>query len=206
MKKVYVQALVDTQKCIGDRICENVCPVEAIHMVQKKAVVDADKCAACLTCVDACGEGAITTVPRKEVKVLRVDHTAVDQSALLDLCTKAHLDPEEPICLCTLTQAREVGAAILKGADTPQEISRLTGIRTSCAMWCMAPVMRLLQASGAQLSPPKGYKWYPSRTGIWEVPDEVALKYEEYAIREDLQLFGRGQMDNLVSSLKKGRS
>ncbi|MBW1788622.1 MAG: 4Fe-4S binding protein, partial [Deltaproteobacteria bacterium] len=41
MKKVYMSAVVDESKCIGDRICENICPAGAIEMVNKKAVVDA---------------------------------------------------------------------------------------------------------------------------------------------------------------------
>jgi len=202
MKKVYVQALVDADTCIGDRICENICPAGAIQMVDKKAVVEADKCVACLTCIDACGEGAITTVPRQETKILRVDPMEVDQAALQDLCDRAHLDPEDPICLCTLTLAKEVAAAIIKGATSPQEITLMTGIRTACAMWCMAPVLRLLQASGADMIPPKGYKWYPAQLGIWDIPDEVAQKYTEYSIEEDRQLFNRGRLDNLVSNLK----
>lgn len=202
MKKVYVQARVDADKCIGDRICENICPSGAIEMVHKKAVVDADKCVACLTCIDACGEGAITTVPRAETMVLRVESTDVDQVALQDLCDKAHLDPEDAICLCTLTKAKEVAAAILKGASSPEEITRMTGIRSTCAMWCMAPIMSLLQASGADMIAPKGYKWYPAQAGIWEIPDEVARKYTEYFIEEDRQLYGQGRMDNLVSNLK----
>lgn len=202
MKKVYVQARVDADKCIGDRICENICPAGAIEMVHKKAVVDADKCVACLTCIDACGEGAITTIPRAETMILRVESTDVDQVALQDLCDKAHLDPEDAICLCTLTKAKEVAAAILKGASSPEEITRMTGIRSTCAMWCMAPIMSLLQASGADMIPPKGYKWYPAQAGIWEIPDEVAQKYTEYSIEEDRQLYGQGRMDNLVSNLK----
>ncbi len=59
MRKVYSLAEVDQTLCIGDRICENVCPTGAIRMVKKKAVVDDRKCAACLKCVDYCGEGAI---------------------------------------------------------------------------------------------------------------------------------------------------
>ena len=202
MKKVYMSAVVDETKCIGDRICENICPAGAIEMVNKKAVVDADKCVACLTCIDACGEGAIATVPRKETKVLHVDPLSVDQKALAALCRKAHLDPEEPICLCTLTQAKEVAAAILKGAGTPQELTRMTGIRSSCSMWCMAPILRLLQASGADLTPPKGFNWYPALACIWEIPDHVVHQYAEYSIAEDRQMAEQGVMDNLVSKLK----
>jgi len=202
MKKVYMLAVVDEEKCIGDKICENVCPTGAIRVVEKKAKVDDTKCAACLKCVDACGEQAIRMIPRPETLVLRVDPTAVDQDELHELCRKAKLDPEEPICLCTLTQAKEVAAAILNGAATPEEVTRMTGIRTSCAMWCMAPVLRLLQAHHVEMSPPSGYRWYNVEAALWEIPEEVARKYPEYRIEEDQRLFEEGAMDNLVSSLK----
>jgi Fe-S-cluster-containing hydrogenase component 2 len=202
MKKVHLCAAIDESKCIGDRICENVCPAGAIEMVDKRAVVDADKCVSCLTCIDACREAAIAMVPRQDRMLLRVDPAEVDQAELEALCRKAHLDPEEPICLCTLTQAKEVGAAILKGAKTPQELTRMTGIRSSCSMWCMAPMLRLLQASGADMTPPKGFNWYPAQAGIWEVPDDVVQQYPEYSIAEDRRLFEKGAMDNLVSKLK----
>jgi Fe-S-cluster-containing hydrogenase component 2 len=202
MKKVYMSAEVDDSKCIGDRICQNICPAGAIEMKDKKAFVDTDKCVTCLTCIDACSEGAIATVPRKETKILHIDPLDVDQGALEMLCRDAHLDPEEPICLCTLTQAKEVAAAILKGAGTPQELTRMTGIRSSCSMWCMAPMLRLLQASGADLTPPKSFNWYPAQAGIWEIPDHVVRQYKEYSIAEDRRLFEQGVMDNLVSKLK----
>ncbi len=78
----------------------------------------------------------------------------------------------------------------------------MTGIRTSCGMWCMAPVLRLLQAQGLKMSPPSGYRWYNVYTALWNVPDEAARKYPEYRIDEDRRLFDEGAIDNLVSSLK----
>jgi len=205
MKKVYVIAQVDETKCIGDRICENVCPAGAIIMVDKRAQVDESKCAACFKCLDVCNEGAIRFVPQGEVRILRVDSKEVDQDRLRELCRRANLDPEDPICMCTLTQAKEVAAAILKGAASPEEVTRMTGIRTACAMYCMAPVLRLLQASGADMSPPSGYRWYPTEAALWGVPDEVARKYPQYRLREDQKAFShRAMIDNMSSKLKGG--
>ena len=127
MKKVYEMALVDQTRCIGDKICENVCPAEAIRMVEKKAQVDESKCVACFKCIDVCNEAAIRPVPRVEARILSIDPMEVDQTQLRDLCRRANMDPEEPICLCTLTQAKEVAAAILKGAGSPEEVTRMTG-------------------------------------------------------------------------------
>ena len=205
MKKVYVTSQVDREKCIGDKICENVCPAGAITMNEKKAQVDEDKCVGCFKCLDVCNEGAIRFVPRSEVRILRVDPTEVDQTRLHEICRRANLDPEDPICMCTLTQAKEVAAAILKGAASPEEVTRMTGIRTACAMYCMAPVLRLLQASGAEMSPPSGYKWYPAEAALWDVTDEVARKYPQYRLREDQKAFSdKGMIDNMISKLKGG--
>jgi Fe-S-cluster-containing hydrogenase component 2 len=202
MKKVYEIAWIDESRCIGDRVCQDVCPTGAIRMVGKKARVEEARCVACFKCQDVCGEGAVRFAPLAVSRTLRVDPADVDPAALADLCRRANLDPEEPICLCTLTQAKEVAAAILKGASSPEEVTLMTGIRTSCAMWCMAPVLRLLQARGLDMAPPSGHRWYDVETGIWRIPDEVARKYPEYRLTEDAQSFCQGTMDNLISKLK----
>jgi len=189
MKKVYSLAEVDQTMCIGDRICENVCPTGAIRMVKKKAVVDGQKCSACLKCIDYCGEGAIRVVLRPQPVLLKVDPSEVDQDQLRELCRKAHLDPDDVICPCTATTASEVGAAILKGARTPEDVSIMTGVRTACGMWCMALVQELLRAHGLKTTPSKGYNWYEVDTALWNVPDEVVRKYPEYRLDEARRLF-----------------
>jgi len=82
MKKVYAQAQVDEAKCIGDKICENVCPTGAIKVVDKKARVDETKCAACLKCFDACDQGAVTMVRRTEPLVLTTNPEEVSQAEI----------------------------------------------------------------------------------------------------------------------------
>jgi len=52
--------VVDKAKCNGDAICEMLCPVEAITMVDDKAVIDTEKCMECLACKTSCAEDAIT--------------------------------------------------------------------------------------------------------------------------------------------------
>lgn len=202
MKKVYEIAWIDQARCVGDQVCLNVCPTGAIRMIERKARVEESMCVACFKCLDVCNEGAVRSVPLSESRTLRVDPADVDQTALADLCRRANLRPDEPICLCTLTQAKEAAAAILKGASSPEAVALMTGIRTSCAMWCMAPLLRLLQAHGADMSPSSGHRWYNTQTGVWNIPDEVARKYPEYRLREDAQSLCQGTMDNLVSKLK----
>jgi len=201
MKKVYLLSQVDDTKCIGDKICENVCPTGAIRVVKKKAFVDDEKCAACLKCIDYCGEGAIRVVPRPQPVLLRVDPSEVDQDQLRELCRKAHLDPEDVICPCTLTKASEAAAAILKGARTPEDVSTMTGIRTACGMWCMALVQELLRAYGLETIPPKGFRWYSVEAALWNLPDDVVRKYPEYRLEEARRLFQAG-IDNIVPNQK----
>ena len=188
MRKVHTMAQVDRDKCIGDRICENVCPTGAIRVVDKKAVVDSGKCAACLKCADSCSEGAIRAVGRQQPLLVKTDPLHVDQNELRELCRKAHLSPEDVICPCTLTKASEVAAAILRGARTPEDVSNMTGVRTACGMWCMALIQELLRASGLKLTPPRGFHWYEVDVGLWNLPDEVVQKYPEYRLEESRRL------------------
>lgn len=51
-------AKVDVDKCTGCESCVDVCPVEAIEMVDGKAVVS-DECIDCGQCVDECPVEAI---------------------------------------------------------------------------------------------------------------------------------------------------
>jgi len=201
MKKAYLLSQVDERKCIGDKICENVCPTGAIKVVNRKARVDETKCAACLECLDMCNEGAIRMVPRERPLTMGVDPLDVDQDELQALCDRARFDPDDPICLCTLTPAKEVAAAILKGAQTPEEVTLMTGIRTSCGMWCMAPILRLLKAHGLETAPPKGYRWYDVDANLWDIPEAVSQKYPEYYLEEDKKLYDESMLDNLILML-----
>ena len=57
-----VRASVDQAKCSGCRICNNLCPFNAITFIEDRAVSDinAALCQGCGTCVAACPAGAIT--------------------------------------------------------------------------------------------------------------------------------------------------
>ncbi len=202
MKKVYLLARVNPDKCVGDRFCENVCPTGAVRMTDRRAVVDGSRCAGCLHCLDACGEGAITILPRGEPLVLGLETSEVSPEAISALCSRANLSPEARICVCMDIRAREVACAILQGARSPEEVSLMTGVRTSCGMWCMAPVQRLLRAHHGVIEPEKGTRWYPIETGVWAVPGEVARKYPEYRLEEDDEQFRQGTLENLVSIFK----
>ncbi|MCS7281209.1 MAG: 4Fe-4S binding protein [Desulfobacterota bacterium] len=49
---------VDTQKCIGCGLCEEVCPLEVIQVHEKKAKI-AEGCCECKTCLKVCPEDAL---------------------------------------------------------------------------------------------------------------------------------------------------
>lgn len=52
------QPKVETDKCIGCKICEKHCAHDAIHVTDKKAVIDYDKCVGCGQCVALCKNDA----------------------------------------------------------------------------------------------------------------------------------------------------
>ncbi len=82
MRKIYSSARVDTELCIGDKICENICVTKAIRVVEKKAVVDESRCVMCKRCQDACQPQAITMKQREELLILEVNTDEVDQEKL----------------------------------------------------------------------------------------------------------------------------
>lgn len=60
--------LADGQKacsygCLGCGTCYNVCPFDAIEMVNGIAVIDREKCTACMKCIEICPKKIIELVP-----------------------------------------------------------------------------------------------------------------------------------------------
>jgi len=51
---------IDKETCIGCGACVDVCPVEALEMIDDKAVVDEDACTDCGACIDECPVEAIS--------------------------------------------------------------------------------------------------------------------------------------------------
>ena len=60
-------AVVDSEKCTGCGICEDVCPVRAIN-IEGYAVVNSDVCTGCAVCVAQCPQNAIVLTQQKAGK------------------------------------------------------------------------------------------------------------------------------------------
>ncbi|MCK4695922.1 MAG: 4Fe-4S binding protein [Candidatus Cloacimonetes bacterium] len=55
MSAIYVES----NSCVGCGDCEQVCPVDAIQIIDGKAVIDAEKCIQCEICIKSCTYNAI---------------------------------------------------------------------------------------------------------------------------------------------------
>lgn len=55
---------INKEKCVGCKACEQVCPVEAIKVVDRKAQLVGD-CVNCLSCIKYCKPGALSEIPQE---------------------------------------------------------------------------------------------------------------------------------------------
>jgi bacterioferritin-associated ferredoxin len=115
-----------------------------------------------------------------------------------EICVRANLHPESIVCFCTSTRAMEIAAAILKGANSPEDISKMTGARTGCGVLCIEPIFRLMLAAGLDLgAPPQTDIWYPTVPTLWEIPNSLAEKYENRGFRfEEDKTYYKQLVDN----------
>ena len=58
------------KECIGCKKCENICPVKAITMKDKKPIINRDKCIRCFCCQEFCPVGAMKAHKNFIVKIL----------------------------------------------------------------------------------------------------------------------------------------
>ncbi len=54
---------VEARKCVGCGDCENICPVQAISIIDGKSVIDPELCIECDLCVKVCTYDAIRKSP-----------------------------------------------------------------------------------------------------------------------------------------------
>jgi ferredoxin/bacterioferritin-associated ferredoxin len=198
MKLITLVANVNADLCHNCQTCPKVCPTLAISMVKKKAVVDPRHCIACGNCTQRCDRDAITLNKLETPRTVSVSTEDVPTQELEALCRKAGFHPSQIICYCSATRAEEIGAAIMKGAESPEELSRLTGIRGGCSVECIQPMLRLLQAAGITPTPPKdGWQWYGLTPTLADIPESIKAKYRSrgFCFDEDQKLF-----DSVINS------
>jgi len=184
----YVVEL-EVEPCTGCNLCNIICPSNAIAIVAKKAVIDEDLCIGCGRCVDRCPEDIMWMSRREAPLTVTVPQEAAVEAEAAALLEKAGIDPNVSVCVCTLTPASEIARAIVKGAKDLEEVSAATGMRSGCGIYCVAPALRLLEAAGADMTPPKGYRWYPLTTSLWDISDEARHRYPDAFIDEDRKAF-----------------
>ena len=189
MKLVKFQAQVDETKCIGDGLCEDVCPGGAIEVIAENATVDKSSCVGCGNCSDRCAEEAISMVALEKPVLFGTNPDEVNQEELVMLCSKANLHPQQLICLCTATRVNEVAAAILKGADSIKAIIKMTGVCSGCTVYCTEPMLRLLKAHGIEPVIEKGRPFYNITQTLWDLPDITLKKHSDYYLKEDKDVF-----------------
>ena len=178
MKEVTLLSKVNPDICVGCRICEKVCPVNAIQIVDRKAVVDEDLCRGCANCADRCPQYAVKMTKREKPFTVGVDISKSDPEKIKEICLKAHINPEQTLCYCVGVRAEEVAAAILQGAKTPEEISLRTGIRTGCSIECIESLLRIAEAGGLELHRDENkWQWYGKTVTAWDISEKVKEKY-----------------------------
>ena len=189
MAVVKYVADYEVEPCTGCNQCDIVCPSKAITMVAGKPIIDDDLCIGCGRCVDRCPEDIMWMTERTDQLTVTVRPEEAPQDKVAALLLKAGIDPNVSVCVCTLTPASEIARSIVKGAKDLEEVSAATGMRSGCGIYCVAPALRLLEAAGADMSPPKGFRWYPLTLSLWDITDEARARYPDAFIDEDRAAF-----------------
>ncbi len=116
-----LSAHVDVNKCIGCRICVDVCKFSKIHIVDKKAVVDELSCHGCGACSAACPIDAICMRNYTDDQILAQVHAALE------------VKDEFPLIVAFLCNWCSYACADLAGTSRIQYPTNVRIIRTMCA-------------------------------------------------------------------------
>lgn len=54
---------IDGNKCKGCGVCVNICPAQAISLIERIANIDSRRCIECGRCINVCPVGAISFTP-----------------------------------------------------------------------------------------------------------------------------------------------
>ena len=114
-------AYVDAEKCIGCRICVDVCNFNAAYMEGKRAKIDANACVMCGVCASACPADAIDLGFFKEDAII----------AAIDALTEEKTS--DPLILVFACHFCSYGAADLAGTTKIQYDPNVRIVRTLCS-------------------------------------------------------------------------
>ncbi len=143
-----------------------------------------EDCRGCSNCSSRCPSVAISLKELDEPYTVRVEIEDSIKEQVRDICVRAKIHPESIVCFCTSTRAMEIAAAIVKGAKSPEDISKMTGARTGCGVLCIQPIFRLMLAAGCELGTShQSHVWYPTAPTLWDIPSHVVEKYEGRGFR-----------------------
>ena len=179
-----------------DEVCVGF-PEEQVHNEATRCfgcaappVYKIEECRGCANCAERCPASAITIEPLQQPFTVGVDSGAFDPEEILRICRKANVHPKQVICYCTDTRAGEIVAAILKGAKTPDDVSRMTGARTGCTVLCIQSIVKLLVAAGHPVLPAATHQCYGKTFTLWDMDAGVKNRDEKrgYHYDEDRQL------------------
>lgn len=205
-KIIRMVAEILAENCTGCRLCTFVCPTAALTMRPRgeneegpgRYIAELPKPELCLNaqnCLEICPDDAIVMNKLDQPFTVGVDPSTEDPEKIAELCLMAGQLPDARICFCTETTAAELAAAILQGADTPEELAIRTGGRTGCAEICQQPTLRLLAAAGhgdTDHNPPRAFQWYGLTGNLMEnldenleVPQELLDEYPQYPLEKD---------------------
>lgn len=185
---------IDHSLCRICRKCEDICPAAAISLARegKKMAVDPGRCIDCQRCMDACPENAITMLPRESDRVLRVDLAGLDPEEIKRLCRRAGLAPGEAVCACSFITARELAAAVLLGARTPEDVCAMTGVRRGCGIYCLVNVFKILEAGGVTPEERIKSRLYHHPLDPLDIPEErlreIDARFPQFRLLEDVSL------------------
>ncbi|BEV01168.1 4Fe-4S binding protein [Novosphingobium olei] len=189
MATIKLVADYNREPCTGCKLCDIVCPSGAIRMEARRPVIDDAACIGCGRCVDRCPEEIMWMKPREVPLVATVTAEEAPAEAVEALLLKAGIDPAISVCVCTLTSAAEIARSVVKGAQTLEEVCAMTGMRSGCGIYCVAPALRLLAAAGRDMTPPPQHRWYPATLSLYDLSDEVRARYPDAFIDEDRAVF-----------------
>jgi ferredoxin len=177
--------------CNGCKSCDTVCPSGAITVASKKAAIDESRCIGCSRCVDKCPERVMWMAPRDEPLRIGVELDNDVREAAEALLESAGIpvDPRVPVCACTLVSYIDLAGAVVGGASSLEEVCAATGVRAGCGIYCVASALRLLKAAGADMTPPKGHRWYDLTLSLWDLRGGPLDGATGSYVREDLEAF-----------------